>query len=155
MVRCHQGRIVNMSSGVAWLDVRGLSAYCASKSGVGRFSGCVVAETREYGVAVFAIQPGLVRTPLTEAVAASNASIAGRIISEGMRADFDKGQHVPPEHCARLVVQLASGKADMLSGRFVDVYDDIDELIRRTAEIARDDLYSLKRPTFKRASTPL
>ena len=40
---------------------------------------------------------------------------------------------------------LASGKADALSGRFVDVqYDDPVQLAARAAEITEKDLYTLR-----------
>lgn len=154
MIRRRQGRIINMSSGLAWADAGGNSAYSASKAAIARFTGCLADETRTYHVAVFAIQPGLVRTPLTEAAATSNVTLAGQEIGLALRVSFEKGDDEPPERCARLVLQLASGKADALSGRFVDIYDDIDELIVRVDEITRDNLYSLTRPIFKHESTP-
>ena len=152
MVRRHQGQIMNMSSGTAYSNIAGLSAYSASKSAVARFTGCLAAETRDYGVAVFAINPGnLVRTPLTEAVVASER---GQKVSQDFAAAFANGNIEPPEATGRLVVHLASGKADALSGRFVDAGDDIDELIRRADEIIRDDLYTLTIPKLKLAFTP-
>lgn len=135
MIRRRQGRIINMSSGLAWADAGGNSAYSASKAAIARFTGCLADETRTYNVAVFAVQPGLVRTALTEGSALSNAALAGQEIGLGLRIAFEEGYDEPPDRCARLVLQLASGKADALSGRFVDIYDDIDELIARVDEI--------------------
>ena len=94
------------------------------------------------------------RTPLTEGSALSKTILAGQEIGLALQIAFEKGYDEPPERCARLVLQLASGKADALSGRFVDIYDDIDELIWRVDESTRDNLYSLTRPTFKHESTP-
>jgi hypothetical protein len=51
---------------------------------------------------------------------------------------------VPPERGAELVVRLAAGHADTLSGRYLTVHDDLDALIGRAAEIRRDDLYTLR-----------
>ena len=51
---------------------------------------------------------------------------------------------VPVERPARLVVDLASGRADALSGRYVTVFDDLDALLLRAAEIEREGLYSLR-----------
>ncbi len=39
---------------------------------------------------------------------------------------------------------LASGKADALSGRYVDVDDDRGVLLQQAAVIERDDLYTLR-----------
>ena len=49
----------------------------------------------------------------------------------------------------KLLVELASGRADALSGRFLHALDDLDDLLRRSDEIARDDLYALR---FRRRS---
>ena len=70
----------------------------------------------------------------------------------GMQVAFDKGEDDPPEACAAFVVQLASGKADMLSGRFIDVelIDDLDELVQHADEILRDDLYALRLPQLRK-----
>ena len=49
-----------------------------------------------------------------------------------------------PERVGRLVVELASGRADALSGRFLHVLDDLDDLIARAEQISRDDRYALR-----------
>jgi NAD(P)-dependent dehydrogenase (short-subunit alcohol dehydrogenase family) len=64
MIHRRRGVIINMSSGVAWGDIAGVTAYCASKAGVARFTSCLALETKEFGIATFAINPGLVMTPL-------------------------------------------------------------------------------------------
>jgi hypothetical protein len=43
-----------------------------------------------------------------------------------------------------LILFLASGKADVLSGRFISVDDDVTELVRRIDEIQQADLYTLQ-----------
>lgn len=53
----------------------------------------------------------------------------------------------PTEWPVRLVLTLASGRADALSGRFLTSTQDLDgldDLIRRAEEIQRDDLYTLR-----------
>ena len=45
-----------------------------------------------------------------------------------------------PEPAVRLVLYLASGRADALSGRYLDAEaDDVEDLVRRAAEIERAD----------------
>ncbi len=154
MIRRRRGRIINMASGAATGDALGITAYSAAKAGLARLTGCLALETRAYGIGIFAIQPGFVRTKLvTDSMVAANAG--SRIVQDDAAAAaafFEKGGGDSPELAARLVVQLASGKADTLSGRYIDVFDDLDELIRRVDEITRDDLYSLKRPALKPSS---
>ena len=43
-----------------------------------------------------------------------------------------------------LTLFLASGKADALSGRYVDVDDDLGALLKQADVIERDDLYTLR-----------
>jgi hypothetical protein len=45
---------------------------------------------------------------------------------------------------AELVLLLASGKADALSGRTLSVYDDQNEILRRAADVVKDELYLLR-----------
>jgi hypothetical protein len=50
-----------------------------------------------------------------------------------------------PDRTAALVRVLASGRADALSGRHIHVeHDDVEDLIRRAAEIAADDLNAVR-----------
>jgi hypothetical protein len=44
---------------------------------------------------------------------------------------FEQGRDLPPDHAARLVNLLASGRADALSGRFFTVHDDVLDLAER------------------------
>ena len=48
------------------------------------------------------------------------------------------------ERSVSLVLQLAAGQADALSGRYIDVDDELAELLRRADEIQGKDLYTLR-----------
>jgi hypothetical protein len=52
--------------------------------------------------------------------------------------------YVGPERAGSLCARLASGRYDALSGRFVGIDDDLDELLNRTDEIATRELYTLR-----------
>ena len=54
----------------------------------------------------------------------------------------------------RLVIDLASGHADAMSGRYVTVFDDLDALLLRAAEIEREGLYSLRVVKFEGHGVP-
>jgi hypothetical protein len=82
---------------------------------------------------VFSIQPGTVRTAMAEAVLHSEEA---RRLLPWFLTIFEQGQDVPPERAGRLVVLLASGRANALSGRFLDVEWDVEALARRGAELA-------------------
>ena len=57
---------------------------------------------------------------------------------------WEEGRGAPPERAARLVLVLASGQADALSGRFISVRDDVAEMVARAEEIQEKDLYTLR-----------
>ena len=79
-----------------------------------------------YGIFVFTISPGLVKTDMTESFG-------------------DDAPWTPPELAPRLVRVLASGRADALSGRYIHAeHDDIEDLIRRADEIVENDLNAIR-----------
>jgi hypothetical protein len=61
---------------------------------------------------------------------------------------FDQGLDVPAERPSRLVLELASGRADSLSGRFLSIWDDLDSLLRNVKQIEERNLYSLRIQTL-------
>jgi hypothetical protein len=84
---------------------------------------------------------------------AQAASPAGRAAA-WIRQQVAEGQAVPPERSARLVVWLATGRADQLSGRYLTVDDNLETLVARAEEIQQADLYTLRlreaEPTLRR-----
>src|SRR6266511_3230613 len=123
MIERRCGRIVNVSSGVASRSYPHGSGYAAAKAGLVNFTQTLAAETSEHGLAVFAISPGFVWTEMTERL---------RDSPEGRRwfPGFTSSDPNEPERAGELVLRLASGEADALSGRFIHVRDDLDELLR-------------------------
>jgi 3-oxoacyl-[acyl-carrier protein] reductase len=126
MVERGRGRIVNTGSGASYLPMAGATAYGASKAALGRFGELLAGQVAEFGIAVFTISPGLVRTDMT--------------------APFgDNLPWTPPELAPRLVRALASGRADRLAGRYIHAeHDDIDALIERADEIEQRDLNAIR-----------
>ena len=64
MIERGGGRIVNVASGAAYLPGIKSTAYSASKAAVHRFSETLAEQLAPYGIPVFSISPGLVRTEL-------------------------------------------------------------------------------------------
>jgi 3-oxoacyl-[acyl-carrier protein] reductase len=131
------GRIVNVSSNAAFFrleqdwDARIDSAYQASKAALVRLTDALAAEPRGFGVSVFAISPGMVKTEMTESVFADVWD--------------DESVWTPPERTAELVTFLASGALDALSGRYIHAAADDWETMPGNAEsILAEDLHTLR-----------
>jgi 3-oxoacyl-[acyl-carrier protein] reductase len=126
MIERGRGRIVNTGSGAAYLPGQRTTAYGASKAALYRYGEGLALQLEEYGIPVFTISPGLVRTEMTAR------------FSEDM-------PWTPPELAPRLVRVLASGRADKLTGRYIHAeHDDIEDLIRRADEIVENDLNAIR-----------
>jgi NAD(P)-dependent dehydrogenase (short-subunit alcohol dehydrogenase family) len=137
MVARRSGRIVNVSSFAAVRPSPSMTAYGSAKAGVVHLTNSLAAETKEYGVYIFAVTPGTVRTALTKQL---TNSAAGR----KWLPPIPPERWLSPERVAQLVVFLAMGKADRMSGRFIHVLDDVADLARRADVIEREDLYVLR-----------
>jgi NAD(P)-dependent dehydrogenase (short-subunit alcohol dehydrogenase family) len=81
---------------------------------------------KDHNVHVFVISPGLVKTDMT------------RKFGEDM-------PWTPPELAPQLVRELASGRFDALSGRYIHAeHDPVDELERRIERILAGDLNAIR-----------
>lgn len=137
MLQHRSGRIVNIVAVAAFNTAPFMSAYGGSKAALISFTDDLAAETREHGITVFAIRPGLVQTRMQDALMASPYVQRRR----GSQAPA----LVPAERAAEAVVFVATGKADALTGRFVDVTrDEIADLAARADEITRNDLFAMR-----------
>jgi NAD(P)-dependent dehydrogenase (short-subunit alcohol dehydrogenase family) len=134
------GRIVNVCSGAGLTAIPMLSAYVVSKTALYRLSENLAAETGGHGVMVFAIDPGLVRTAISE----SALSCGEPSIEQWFTDAFARQEDVPTRSAATLVAYLASGAADVLSGRNILATEDVAQMVARAAEIEEHDLYVLR-----------
>jgi NAD(P)-dependent dehydrogenase (short-subunit alcohol dehydrogenase family) len=141
MIARQRGRIINLATSAATVAVAHMGAYVVAKTALIRFTENLAAELLNSGVSVFAIDPGTVRTAMSQHLLESEA---GNKWLPWFRKLFDKGRDVPAEKAAQLVVQLASGRADALSGRFLGVADDLAKLLEQLEEVQRAGLYTLR-----------
>jgi NAD(P)-dependent dehydrogenase (short-subunit alcohol dehydrogenase family) len=141
MVARRQGRIINVASGAGLFPIPYGSGYVVSKAALLRLTECFAADGQAHGVIAFALGPGSVRTAMTEYLIESEP---GRTYMPWYREMILGGGDVPADLSANLVVLLASGKMDSLSGRFVEVFDDADQMLLHSDQIVRDDLYALR-----------
>jgi NAD(P)-dependent dehydrogenase (short-subunit alcohol dehydrogenase family) len=149
MIARNRGRIINLASATALAPTPYMSAYVCAKAGLLRFTDCLASELEaaQAAVSVFAVSPGAVRTRMQEEALASPA---GR---KWIAPFFTGITFGTADRIAALAVCLASGKADVLSGRFFSVADDVNELVRQAARIRQNNLYSLRLDKLPAAAT--
>ena len=127
MIERERGRIVITASGAAYLPGSTSTAYSSSKAAVTRFGETLARQLEPYGIPVFPISPGLVRTEMTEDAFPEDAP------------------WTPPEAAPKLVRALASGRFDALSGRYIHAeHDPPEQLEQRIDEILREDLNAIR-----------
>jgi NAD(P)-dependent dehydrogenase (short-subunit alcohol dehydrogenase family) len=148
MVERRRGRIVNVVSHAGVHRWPYFSSYVASKAAVIKLTETLASETRPHDVAVLAGHPGLVRAGLTD-----SAGVDGPRPPEGsmelkvltwFERQIAEGHTVSVEEAAAFLAELASGRADALSGRYVAIDDDLEALIERAADVRRHNLQVLK-----------
>ena len=120
-----RGRIVNLVGGGTGNSFPHGSGYAASKAAIMRFTECLNDTIRERSVYAFAVDPGLVRTQMTELQLHSEA---GKAYLPGIQDLFADGVNIPPDRAAALIVDIAAGRFDPLNGRLLRGVDDRDAL---------------------------
>ena len=141
MIERRRGRIINVASGAGTRSIPYMSAYVTGKAALIRLTEVLADELRQHGVSVFAIQPGTVRTAMAEELIRSEA---GRRWLPWFKKIFDDGQNDTSEPGERLVLYLASGNADALSGRFFAAPEAPANLENQTEHILKNDLNVLR-----------
>jgi NAD(P)-dependent dehydrogenase (short-subunit alcohol dehydrogenase family) len=146
MLARRRGRIVNLTSNAGVFRWPGVSAYSVSKAAVVKLTENLAVEVRHEGVSVFSFHPGLLPIGLSEAVLAADPteeSPAGRVAAWARR-EFAEGRGADPRRAAEMIVDLAAGRADRLSGRHLSVHDDLEFLLGRADDIRKHDLRTLR-----------
>jgi 2-deoxy-D-gluconate 3-dehydrogenase len=109
------GRIVNVSSQAGLVGLRDHAAYCASKAGLGLLTKVLAIEWGPRGVAVNAVAPTVILTPMGEQVWGDPD------IGRPMLAKIPLGRFGQPEDVACTVAFLASDLAGMINGEIVAI----------------------------------
>lgn len=148
------GRIINIASVAGLQALPAGSAYCLSKAAVIRFSESLAIENRDRGVYAFAMHPGNVRTAMLNYIVESDeARQRAPFIQHLVQQMYREGGDTPIHRSVELLLFLASGKADALSGRYIDVDDDLGTLVQQAEAIQRDNLYTLRLHTPQEADS--
>src|SRR5262249_20167924 len=107
------GRIVSISSHVAFTGEPGLCDYAAAKMGVIGFTRCLSRELAFFGITINVVCPGAVKTRVFDRVTAEAA--------EELRQKIPMGRFAEPEEIGRVVAFLASDDSSFITGQSIIV----------------------------------
>ncbi|MBV8422553.1 MAG: SDR family oxidoreductase [Hyphomicrobiales bacterium] len=142
MIARGRGRVIVMTGGGTAASFPMGSGYATSKAGLLRFTECVADTLVGTGVLVFAMDPGLVRTAMTERQLSRES---GRKHLPNIAQLFERGIDVPPTLAARLSVEIGAGRFDRLAGRMLmAARGDLDLDPAAVESIVAADLRSLR-----------
>ena len=115
LMKQKKGKVVNVSSTAAEQGASYKSAYCVSKAGLSALTRCLASEWGPFNINVNAIAPGIVKTEMTASrlkEPKSMATILGKI---------PLGRLAEPREVALLILFLASGASDYLTGQIFTI----------------------------------
>ncbi len=140
----NSGVVITMDGGGGADGVNlGGSGYGASKAAVVRFTEGLARELEQAGSAVltFCINPGFVRTAMTEGIAAHPLGKQW----QGFVGDWiAAGRSVPPDACAKAALKLLAIASPELSGRVFSFDTDFSEVERMAADIRSRNLQVMR-----------
>ena len=128
MIENGGGRIIHVASTTGTTANPRFTSTSVAKTAVIRLAEGLARSGAEHHVRSFSIHPGIVKTRLLESY--------GLTIPENL--------YSPPERAGVLCERLASGVYDALSGTFITVDDDLDEMLTRADLIASGSLQTLR-----------
>jgi NAD(P)-dependent dehydrogenase (short-subunit alcohol dehydrogenase family) len=107
------GRIINVTSVHEHVPLRGSSAYCAAKGGLGMLTKVMALDLAEHGITVNSVAPGEIATPMT-----GNEDVDPHEVD---RPAIPAGRPGDAREIAAVVAFLASGRASYVTGTSVVV----------------------------------
>jgi 3-oxoacyl-[acyl-carrier protein] reductase len=108
-----RGSIVNVSSLSGKIGNPGQTNYSAAKAGIVGMTKAAAKELGHLGIRVNAVQPGLIRTPMTEAMPAR--------VWEAKEREVPMGRAGEPVEVANAVLFLASDLASYITGAVLEI----------------------------------
>jgi 3-oxoacyl-[acyl-carrier protein] reductase len=113
MSRQRSGKIINISSVVAFTGNPGQANYSSSKAGLVGLTKTIAKEYASRGIRANAVAPGFIQTAMTD------------ILSDEVKTEMKKaiplGQFGTPEDVTNAVIFLASKEADYITGQVIHI----------------------------------
>ncbi len=113
MVKMRWGRIINISSVVAFMGNAGQTNYAASKAGLVGFSKSLARELASRGITVNVVAPGFIDTDMTRELSEEQR--------DKLKAQIPVGRIGSPEDIATAVNFLATDSASYITGETIHV----------------------------------
>jgi NAD(P)-dependent dehydrogenase (short-subunit alcohol dehydrogenase family) len=132
----NEGTIIFTSSRAATADLPWTTSYNCAKTAITRFAGTLQAELDQVqpitknvknGISVFSIHPGEIETQLHQTSFPEKTKVEAPYVVEFMEKIGKKRPHFEGRLPAWTCVWLASGKAALLRGKYVDCTRDVEE----------------------------
>ena len=109
----HRGAIVNVSSISGKVGMVGQTNYSAAKAGIVGLTKAAAKEVAHLGVRVNAVQPGLIRTAMTEVLRPD--------VWDQKMKEIPMGRAGEPEEVANVVLFLASDLSSYMTGTVLEI----------------------------------
>lgn len=113
-IKDYQPYIINISSISSFTSSPSRGEYCVSKAGVTMMTKLYADRLAEYDIPVYEIQPGIIKTPMTEAVREKY----DKLIGEGLTPIKRWGL---PEDIAKTVLGIVHGNIPFSTGEIIHV----------------------------------
>lgn len=114
MIAQKSGMIVNITSMSAYVSSVNRGEYCVSKAGLSMMTSLFAVRLAEYGIPVYEIRPGIIRTDMTAKVSEKY----DKLISEGITPIRRWGT---PADIAQAVYMLSQGLLPFSTGEVINV----------------------------------
>jgi 3-oxoacyl-[acyl-carrier protein] reductase len=106
--------IIFVTSVSAYMSSSSRAEYCVSKAGLSMAAAVFADRLSEYGINVYEVRPGIIKTDMTSAVEAKY----DKLIAEGL---IPQGRWGLPEDVGRAVAALVSGSFQYSTGTVIEV----------------------------------
>lgn len=142
MVPRESGYVVNIvSSGGVGDPHPHSTSYASSKAGLMRMTEGLAKEVGGHGIKVFAVAPPAILTEMTRFIMNDPG---GKKWRPGFEHIFEGDRAHPPEMVANFILDLLSGKADKLTGRFLLPHRGLETFLAQEECILANDLLTLR-----------
>lgn len=113
MAKKRSGKIVSISSVVAFMGNPGQANYSASKAGLIGLTKTIAREYAGRGIRANAVAPGFIQTAMTDVLSDD--------VKNKMKSNIPLGQFGTPEDVTNAVIFLASNESDYITGQVIHV----------------------------------